>query len=85
MISIEKFDNNIKSLFKALKGDRTLLESCGESKSSILANLLRVLKKSPSYKFNSYIGSIQEKYEDGTKNYLDDFMRNIIIKYETLV
>ena len=85
MLSIEKFDNNIKSLFKSLKGDRTLLESCRESESSILANLLRGLKKPPSYKFNSYIRSFQEKYEDGTKIDLDDFMRNIVIKYETLV
>ena len=47
-IYLEKFDNNIKSLVKALKENRKLLASCGESESSILANILRVLKKSPS-------------------------------------
>ena len=84
-LSLEKFDNNIKSLVKALKGNRKLLASCGESESSILANLLRVLKKSPSSEFNSYIGRFQGKCDDGTNIALDDFMRDIVIKYEPLV
>ena len=84
-ISLEKFDNNIKSLVKYLKGKRKLLASCGESESSILAILLRVLKKSPSSVFNSFIGGFQDKYNDGTKIDLDDFMRNIVMKYELLV
>ena len=85
MISLEKFDNNIKSLVKALKGNRKLLASCGESESSILANLLRVLKKSPSSEFNSYIGRFQGKYDDGTNIDLDEFMRDIIMIYKSLV
>ena len=36
-ISLETFDNNIKSLVKALKVNRKLLASCRESESSILA------------------------------------------------
>ena len=44
-----------------------------------------MLKKSPNYEFNSYIGRLQEKYDDGTNIYLDDFMRNIIMKCESLV
>ena len=84
-ISLEKFDNNIKSLVKSLKGNRKLLASCGESESSILANLLRILKKSPSSKFNSYIERFQDKYEDGTKIDPDDFMRDIVMKYDSLV
>ena len=82
---LEKFDNNIKSWVKYLKGNYKLLLSCGESESSIIANLLRVLKKPPSYKFTSYIKCFQEKYDDGKKIDLDDFMRNIVTKYEELV
>ena len=84
-LSLEKFDNSIKSLVKALKGNCKLLASCVESESSILANLLRVLKKFPSSEFNSYIGRFWEKYDDGTNIDLDEFMRNIIMKYESLV
>ena len=84
-ISLENFDNNIKSMVKALNGNRKLLASCGESESSILANLLRVLKKPPSSEFNSYIGCFQDKYDDGTDIDLDDFMRKIVTKYESLV
>ena len=61
MLSLEKFENNIKSLVQALKGNRKLLVSCGESESSIIANLLRVLKKPPSSEFNSYIRRFQDK------------------------
>ena len=84
-ISLEKFDNNIKSLVKALKVNCKLLASCRESESSIISNLLRVLKKSPSSEFNIYIGRFQYKYDDDTNIDLDDFMRNIIMKYESLV
>ena len=72
-------------MVKALKGNCKLLASCGESESSILANLLRVLKKPPSSEFNIYIGRFQEKYDDGTNIGLDDFMREIVMKYESLV
>ena len=72
-------------LFKALRVNFNLLASCGVIESSILANLLRVLKKSPSSKFNIYIGLFQDKYNDGTKIDLDDFMREIVMKYESLV
>ena len=82
---LEKFDNNIKSLVNYLKGNRKLLVSCGESESSILANLLRVLKKAPSSGFNRYIGCFQGKYDDSKKNYLDNFMRNIVMTYGSLV
>ena len=84
-LSLEKFDNNIKSLVKSLKENRKLLASCGESESLILINLLRVLKKSPSSEFISYIGRFQNKYDDGTDIDLDDFMRDIVMKYESLV
>ena len=70
---------------QTLKGNRNLLASCGENKSSILANLLRVLKKYPSSEFNSYIEHYQGKYDDGTNIIIDDMMRNIVIKYESLV
>ena len=83
--SLDNFDNNIKSLVKALRGNRKLLASCVESESSMITNLLRVLKKSPSSKFNSYIGWFQEKYDNSTNIDLDDFMRNIVMKYESLV
>ena len=82
---LEKFDNNIMSLVKALKGNRKLLASWGEGESSILANLLRMLKKHPSSEFNGYIGRFQYKYDDGTNINLDDFMRNIVMAYESLV
>ena len=84
-LSLENFDNSIKSLVKSLKVNRKILASYGESESSILANLLRVLKKSPSSEFNSYIGRFQDKYDDGTKIDIDDFMRDIVMKYESLV
>ena len=84
-LSLENFDNNIKSLVKSLKVNFKLLASWGESKSSILANLLRVLKKYPSYEFNSYIGRFQDKYDDGTNIDLDNFMHDIVVKYESLV
>ena len=84
-LSLEKFDNNIKSLVKALKGNRKLLASCGESESSILANLLRVLKKSSSSEFNSYIRRFLDKHDYVTNIDLDDFMSNIVMKYESLV
>ena len=84
-LSLESFDNNIKSLVKSLKRNSKLLASCRESESSIIANLLQVLKKSPSSEFNSYIGRFQDKYDDGTKIDLDDFMRNIFVKYKSLV
>ena len=84
-LSLQNFDNNIKSLVKALKGYRKLLASCGESESSILENLLRVQKKYPSSRFISYIERFQVKYYNGTNIDLDDFMRNIVIKYESLV
>ena len=44
-----------------------------------------MLKKSPSSEFNSYIGCFQDKYDDGTNIDQDDFMRDIIIKYDSLV
>ena len=84
-LSLDKFDSNIKSLVKALKGNSNLIASCGKSESSILANLLRVLKKSPNSECNSYIGRFQDKYDDGTNIDLDDFMRDILMKYESLV
>ena len=84
MLPLEKFDNNIKSLVEALKRNWKLLASCGESEYSILANLLRVLKKYPSSEFNSYIGHFQNKYDYGTNIDLEDFMRNIVMKYESL-
>ena len=84
-ISLEKFNNIIKSLVRALKENCKLLASCRESKSSILANLLRFPKKPPSSLFDSYIGRFQEKYDDGTNIDLDDFMHTIIMKYATLV
>ena len=84
-LSLEKLDNNIKSLLKALKVNRKILASCGKSESWILANLLIVLKKLPSSKFNSYIERFQGKYDDGTNIDLDNFMCNIIVKYEPLV
>ena len=83
--SLEKFDNNVKSLVKALKENCKLLASCRESESSILENLLRVLKKSPSSEFNSYIGRFQDKYDNRTNLDLDEFMRDIVIKYESIV
>ena len=84
-LSLEKFDNNIKWLVKTLKGYSKLIASCGESESSIIANLLRVLKKSPSSEFNSYIGRFQDKYENGTNIDLDNFMRGLVMKHESLV
>ena len=84
-ISLLKFDNNIKSLVKALKLNPKILASCGESKSSIITNILRVLNKSSSSEFNSYIGRFQEKYDDSTNIDLDEFMRDIVMKYESLV
>ena len=83
-LSIEKFDNNIKSFVKSMKWNRKLIASCGESESSILANLPRVKEKSPSSEFKSYIGRFQEKYDDGTKIDLENFMRGIVMKYESL-
>ena len=85
MLSLEKFDNKIKSLVIALKVNCKLLVSCGEIESSILANILRVLKKSPSYQLNSYIEHFQGKYYKGTNMDLKDFMRNIVMKYDSLV
>ena len=85
MLSLKHFDNNIKSLFKSLKINCNLLASCRESESSIIANLLIVLKKFTSSDFNSYIGNFQGKYDDGTNIDLDNFMCNIVVKYESLV
>ena len=79
-LSLEKFDNTIKSIVKALKGNIKLLESCGESQSSVLTNLPQVLKNSPNSEFNSYIGEFQDKYDDGTNITLNNFMRDIIVK-----
>ena len=83
-LSLENLDNNIKSLVKALKRNCKLLASCRERESSILANLFRVIKKPPSYEFNRYIGRFQGKYDDVTNINLDYFIRNIVIKYESL-
>ena len=85
MLSLGKFDNSIKSLVKYLKVNRNLLASCGESESSIPENILRVLKKSPSSKFNSYIGLFQDKYNNGTTIDLEDLMSDIVFKYKSLV
>ena len=82
---LDNFDNSIKSLVKALKGNRKPLVSCGETESSILANPLRDLKKYPSSEFNSYIGGFQEKYDDGTNIYPERFMRDIVMKNDSLV
>ena len=84
-LSLENFNNNIKSLVKYLKGNLKLLASCGESESLILTNLLRVLKKPSTYEFNSYISRFQVKDDDGTNIDIDDFMRDIVMKYESLV
>ena len=84
-LSLERTDNNIKSLVKYLKGNCKLLASCGESESSILTNLLRVLNKHPSSEFNSYIGHFQDKYYDGTNIDVDNCMRDIFMKCESLV
>ena len=83
MLSLEKFDNNIKLLVKDSNGNCKLLASCGKIESSILANLLRVLKKSPSSEFNIYVGLFQNKYDDGREIDLDNFMRDIVMKYES--
>ena len=83
-LSLENLDNNIKSLVKALKQNCKLLASCRESESSILENLSRVIKKPPSSEFNRYIGRFQGKYDDVTNINLDYFIRNIVIKYESL-
>ena len=58
-LSLEKFDNYIKPLVKALKGNCKLRTLCGESESLNLSNIVRVIKKSPSSKFNIYIGRFQ--------------------------
>ena len=84
-LSLEKFENNIKSLVKYLKGNCKLLASFRESKSSILTNLLRVLKKPQKPEFNSYIGRFQDKYDDGTNIHLDNLIHKIVMKYESLV
>ena len=84
-LSLENFDNNINLLVKHLKLNRKLLAYCGEIESSILTNLLRVLKKSPSSDFNSYIKRFQGKYDGSTNINLDDLMRKIVMKYESLV
>ena len=81
-LSLEKFENNIKSLVKYLKENSKLLKFCWESKSSILANILKVWKISPSSDLNSYIGPFEDKYEKGTNIDLDDLMRKIVMKYE---
>ena len=44
-----------------------------------------MLKKSTSSEFNSYIEHFQDKYDDGTNIDLDDFMHDIVMKYESLV
>ena len=44
-----------------------------------------MLKKSPSSEFNNYIGNFQDKYDDGKNIDLDNFIRDIIMKYESLV
>ena len=82
---LEKLDNNIKSLVKDIKVNCKILASCEESESSILADLLKVLKKSPSSEFNSYIKHFWGKYDNVTSIDLDDFICNIIMKYESLV
>ena len=84
-IYLENFDNNIKSLVKKIKGNCKVLASCGESEPSILANLLIILKKSPSSKFNSYISRFQVKYDKGTNIDLDDLMRRTVMQYESWV
>ena len=84
-LSLENFDNNIKSLVKYLKENCKLLASCRETESSILANLLRVLKKSPSYEFTSYMGHFQGKYGNSTNIDIDYSMCDIVMKYESLV
>ena len=82
ILYLDNFDNNIKSLVKALNGNCKVLASCGESESSIIANLLRLLKKSPSYECISYFRHFQDKYDDGTNIDIDNFMRDV---YESLV
>ena len=82
---LEIINNKINALVKDLKWNLKLLVSCGESEPSILANLFRVLKKSPSSEFNTYIGQFQDKYDDGTNTDIDDFMRDIVVKYKSLV
>ena len=81
-LSFDIFDYNINSFVKALKVNCKLLASCEESKSSILENLLKFQKKSPSSEFTSYIRRFQDKYDDDTNIDLDDIMRDIIMKYE---
>ena len=43
-----------------------------------------MLKKSPGSDFNRYIRRFQGEYDDGTNIDLDEFMRNIVIKYDSL-
>ena len=43
------------------------------------------MKKFPSSKFNSYIGQFRDKYKNGADIDPNDFMRYIVIKYESLV
>ena len=78
-LSLEKFDNNIMSLVESLKENCKLLSSCGECESSIIANILWVIKKYPNN------GRFQDKYNNVTNIHLDNFMRNIWVKYESLV
>ena len=68
-----------------MKLNRKLLASCRESESSIITNLPRVLRKFPNPEFNSYIGHFQNTYDDVTNIDLDDFMRKIVMKYESLI
>ena len=84
-LSLDNFDNNINSLVKALKGNRKLLAFYGESESSILTDILIVLKKSQNSEFNSYISHFQDKYYYSTNIDLDDLMCKIIVKYDSVV
>ena len=44
-----------------------------------------MLKKSPSSEFKNCIGHFQDRYDDGTNIVLNNCMRNIVMKYESLV
>ena len=85
MISFQIFDQYLNVVVKDLKGDHKILASCGESESSILANVLGALKESPSSELTRYIERFQDKYDNSTKIDLDNWMRKIVMKYESLV
>ena len=81
-MTLQDYDYDVEKLIKEVKNNIRILSSNGESETSILSNLLRVLKETPCNGFNNFIGRKQDIFDDGETIPLGPFMKTCVTKFK---